>query len=282
MAEWCSGDVIANGIRIHYYRTGDPSTWGKKPAVVLCHGFTDSGLCWTRVARVLEADYDVVMPDARGHGLSELPSEGLVREAMADDVAGVIEALELDHPVAIGHSMGGGMVGMMAARHPDLLRGVALEDAGFGAPPNRFRNMTEEERAQRLRQATGWVEQLRGKTREELIEICRQQSPTWHEDELGPWADSKLQFRASGGLQFGDGGKPWQDLVRAIRCPILIIRADPAKGGGVTEEVAAEIQSVGRDVRVVHLPEAGHNVRREAYDGFMAAITEFLSYCYSA
>ena len=59
--------MIANGIRLHYYRTGD----GTKPAVVLCHGFSDSGLCWTPVARQLEADYDVIMLDARGHGLSE-------------------------------------------------------------------------------------------------------------------------------------------------------------------------------------------------------------------
>jgi pimeloyl-ACP methyl ester carboxylesterase len=142
--------------------------------------------------------------------------------------------------------------------------------------------MTEEERAQRLKQATGWMEQLRGKSRDELVAICRQQSPTWHEDELGPWADSKLQFRASGGLQFGGDGAPWQDMVSNIRCPILLIRADPAKGGGVTEEVAAEVQAVGRDVRVVHLPQAGHNVRREAYDGYMAAVTEFLLYCFSA
>ena len=64
MNNWTEGDVITNGVRMHYYRTGD----GSKPPLVLCHGFSDSGLCWTPTARALEADYDVVMIDARGHG----------------------------------------------------------------------------------------------------------------------------------------------------------------------------------------------------------------------
>ncbi|TMF04127.1 MAG: alpha/beta fold hydrolase, partial [Chloroflexi bacterium] len=66
MSDWTSGDVNSNGIRIHYTRTR-----GHKPVLVLAHGATDSGLCWTRLARELESDYDVIMPDARGHGLSE-------------------------------------------------------------------------------------------------------------------------------------------------------------------------------------------------------------------
>ena len=66
MTGWMDGYVKSNGIRIHYYRTG-----GDKPPLVLNHGAMDDGLCWTRVARVLEQDYDVIMLDARGHGLSD-------------------------------------------------------------------------------------------------------------------------------------------------------------------------------------------------------------------
>jgi N-formylmaleamate deformylase len=56
MAQWQSGDVTANGIKIHYTRTG-----GGKTPLVLNHGATDNGLCWTPVARALEAEYDVIM-----------------------------------------------------------------------------------------------------------------------------------------------------------------------------------------------------------------------------
>ena len=63
MSSWATGDVTANGIRVHYARTG-----GAKPLVVLAHGFSDDGRCWAPLAEALEADYEVVMVDARGHG----------------------------------------------------------------------------------------------------------------------------------------------------------------------------------------------------------------------
>ena len=99
--------VMTNGIRIHYERTG-----GAKPALVLCHGITDSGGCWPRVVAALKKDYDLVMLDARGHGGSEAPRSGYSLDIMADDVAGVIDALGLQRPCIIGHSMGA----MTAAR----------------------------------------------------------------------------------------------------------------------------------------------------------------------
>lgn len=68
---WATNDVLANDVRIRYYRTG-----GEGPPVVLAHGITDSGLCWTALAEELQQDYDVVMYDARGHGESEDPGGG--------------------------------------------------------------------------------------------------------------------------------------------------------------------------------------------------------------
>ncbi|MDZ4717393.1 MAG: alpha/beta hydrolase [Roseiflexaceae bacterium] len=48
MSSWQTGNVHVNGVNLHYTRTG-----GDKPAVVLAHGFSDSGLCWTPVAQAL-------------------------------------------------------------------------------------------------------------------------------------------------------------------------------------------------------------------------------------
>jgi len=92
VTSWYDGTVEANGIRQHYWRTGD----GSQPAIVLCHGVTDNGLCWTPVARALENDYDVIMVDARGHGLSDAPEDGYGTEDRADDVAALVRALEAD------------------------------------------------------------------------------------------------------------------------------------------------------------------------------------------
>ena len=90
---WTQHDLLVNGVRLHYYRTGH----GDKPALVLVHGFSDNGLCWTPVARDLEADYDVIMPDMRGHGLSERVQLS-DKVDMAADVAGLIRALGLTRP----------------------------------------------------------------------------------------------------------------------------------------------------------------------------------------
>ena len=66
-AGWTDGYVFANGIRIHYWRTGANTS---KPPLVLAHGSSDDGLCWTNLAKEIQDGYDIIMFDARGHGLS--------------------------------------------------------------------------------------------------------------------------------------------------------------------------------------------------------------------
>src|SRR5947209_3881186 len=126
MPEWFSGQVTTNGLRMHYTRTG-----GDKPPLVLAHGATDSGLCWSRVARALEAEYDVILPDARGHGLSDAPADGYSSSDHAADLAGLLVALGLERPAVGGHSMGAGAVLRLIAEYPDLVRCAILEDPGF-------------------------------------------------------------------------------------------------------------------------------------------------------
>ena len=100
---WQSGDAAGDGVRIHYTRTG-----GRKPPLVMLHGVTDSGQCWARVAEALAADYDCLMLDSRGHGLSEAPETGYTAEDHARDVATVIKALGLGRPAVMGQLHGRG------------------------------------------------------------------------------------------------------------------------------------------------------------------------------
>jgi N-formylmaleamate deformylase len=127
---WAQGMVEANGIRHHYYRTG-----GEKPALVLLHGLQESGLTWLRVARALERDYDVVMPDARGHGRSDRAGEQFSEEVLRDDAAGLIRALGLERPALLGHSMGASTAALVGAAYPELVRAVLLEDPVWEARP---------------------------------------------------------------------------------------------------------------------------------------------------
>src|SRR5204862_4623788 len=97
---WSRGDCEANGTRIHYVRAGGP-----KPPLVMLHGLMGSGACWTPVARALEDHFDVVLPDARGHGGSSAPERGYGYDDHAADVVGLVRGLALDRPVLLGHSM---------------------------------------------------------------------------------------------------------------------------------------------------------------------------------
>jgi N-formylmaleamate deformylase len=267
MSPWTQGDVLTNGIRMHYYRTGD----GSKPPLVLCHGGSDSGLCWTRVARALEGDYDIVMIDARNHGLSEAVQGVSGPNDQGDDLAGLIQALGLGRPAVMGHSMGGGATLSLAANHPDCISRAILEDSGpFEFPASR----SAADFSVRIRES---MLAMKSKTRDELIAFCRQQSPTWHEDELGPWADSKLDGVAEGMGRYTPVAGTWRDIFARVQCPVLVIRADNDKGSMVTPEAAAEAARLFSNVEIAYVPGAGHNVRRENYPAFMAAVRDFLA-----
>ena len=113
MAPWQSAELEANGLRLHYTRTG-----GDKPPLVLAHGFSDDGLCWTPVARALEDDYDMIMIEARGHGQSQAAEQNYSDVDLGNDLAGAIAALGLRRPAVLGHSMGAATALALAGAHP--------------------------------------------------------------------------------------------------------------------------------------------------------------------
>jgi pimeloyl-ACP methyl ester carboxylesterase len=268
MAPWQSGDVEAHGIRLHYTRTG-----GAKPPIVLAHGFTDDGLCWTPVAQALAPDYDVIMVDARGHGQSQAPEDGYGPAEQAADLAGAITALGLRRPALLGHSMGAGTALVLAGSYPDLPRAILLEDPPpwwIAAPSMPG---VDEEYAANRRQ---WVMGLKSKTREELIAVQRAEAPGWSEAELEPWADSKLRLSlnvlSSGPIAPVD----WPATLRRISCPALLITADPDRGAIITDEAAASLQALVPQLRVTQIADAGHSIRRDQFERYMEVVRAFL------
>lgn len=267
MQNWHTGDIKANGLRLHYTRTG-----GEKPPVVLAHGFSDDGLCWTPVAEKLAADYDVIMVDARGHGRSDAPKRGYGSAEHAADLAGVIAGLGLERPALLGHSMGAATALALAGLYPGSVRAILLED-----PPPFWISQPEGQPVRRRTGFADWIMDVKRKTRDELIAQAHGQSPTWAEAELGPWADSKLRlsFRVlgRGKSQVVD----WLATASQIRCPALLITADPDRGGLVTPEGASALKALLPQVRVAHIAGAGHSIRREQFGPYMDTVTAFLA-----
>ena len=123
--------MFANGIRIHYWRTGAGTG---KPPLVLAHGSSDDGLCWTNLAKEIQDGYDIIMFDARGHGLSDPPTPSDPPDVQVEDLAGLIKELKLERPILMGHSMGSASVAHFAAKYPDVPRAVILEDPALVRP----------------------------------------------------------------------------------------------------------------------------------------------------
>jgi pimeloyl-ACP methyl ester carboxylesterase len=264
---WISDYVQVGDVLLHYTRTG-----GDKPTVVLAHGITDSGLCWSAVARGLEETYDVVMVDARGHGRSSAPASGYTYSAHADDLAGFIAALGLDEPAVIGHSMGAGTALIAASRHPQRIRCILLEDPALRPPEL----LSAKEIAARTRQYDEHIAGYRQHTREELLAGVRRAHPNWSEEELEPWVEAKIQVRPQVTELISGPGLDWQTALPAVQCPVLLITADPELGAITTPEVAAQAADLWLCGQLVRIPGAGHCIHRDQLAAYMSAVNVFL------
>ena len=281
MQSWSDGYVNANGIRIHYYRTG-----GEKPQVVLNHGAMDDGLCWTRVAKELEQDYDVIMFDARGHGLSDSGQGDYLSETRAKDLAQAIKILGLDKPVVGGHSLGADVSMHLAAMYPEMPRAIFLEDPPI-APPGEpmFGGKAGEMGARAIRIMT-WIMTLikilpvfLGKL------VAKKMMPLAPDDEIIPWIKSKKRANKDflrSMLNAANHPDPPFSLQVAdkVTVPTLLIMGDREKGSIVSLEVAQEMGKLIPDFQVAHLRGANHDIRRSKFDEYMQAVRKFLDEAY--
>lgn len=270
MTRWQTGYLEANGITLHYTRTG-----GGGPPLLLAHGFSDDGLCWTPVAEDLASDYDVIMVDARGHGRSDAPEVGYGSHSHAADLASVITALGLERPAVLGHSMGAATTLMLAGSHPDLISRILLED-----PPmwwlarDPATTASDEARWAGMR---AWAQGLKRKTGPELIAQQRVQTPHWSEAELGPWADAKLRMSLNVLNRDNPAELDWPATLRRISTPALLITGDPPLGAIVTEEGAAALRALVPHLQVAHIAGAGHSIRRDQRARYLDVVREFLA-----
>jgi pimeloyl-ACP methyl ester carboxylesterase len=263
-AGWSDGYVLANGIRIHYWRTG-----GDKPSLVLAHGSSDDGLCWTNLAKEFQNDFDIIMFDARGHGLSDPPGPSDPPDVQVEDLAGLIKELKLTKPIVMGHSMGSASVAHFAAKYPDLPRAVILEDPALvrpAAPPTASQTTPESRRATIL---------ARNNTSEEaLVEGCMKNSPKWGRSECEYWAPSKRRHHPNTALIDNSKRPAMRDLLSKIVAPTLILKADADEALKKQNEEVARLLKNGK---IVHIKGAGHNVRREGKEETIRVMKAFLA-----
>ena len=108
---------------------------GQGPSVVLIHALACDLTLWDPQAEALAAHHDVVRYDVRGHGLSPLPAGGLSFDALADDLAKLLDSLGIARAHVVGLSMGGVIARLFALRHPQRVARLALCATLAALPP---------------------------------------------------------------------------------------------------------------------------------------------------
>jgi pimeloyl-ACP methyl ester carboxylesterase len=251
----------ANGIDVHYLRTG-----GDKPPVVLLHGLMASGACWTPLARALEKDYDVIMPDARGHGNSGAPDHGYLYDNLAADVMSFIDALGLASPVVLGHSMGGMTAAVVASLSPKRLRGLILADPTF-LTPQRQREVYESDVADQHRR-------ILSRPKEDLLTEMRGRRSRRSSEIIELLVEGRFQTSIHAFEVLTPPNPDYMQLIKTLDVPSLLVFGDI--GSVVSPEMAAELAGLNRHLEVVQIKEAGHGIPYDQPEQFSAAIQAFL------
>jgi len=261
MTNWTAKTFKSNGVDLHYLRTG-----GDKPPVILLHGLMLNGACWTPLARALEKDYDVIMPDARGHGLSSAPSHGYSYENLAIDVVNLIDALGITNPVLLGHSMGGMTAAVAANLQPQRLRGLILADPTF-LTPERQREVQESDVAEQHRQVLA-------RSKEDYLAEARARHNHRSQEIIELFAQARFQTGIHAFEVLTPPNPDYIQLIKTLDIPSLLVIGD--NGSIVSTPMATELAKLNQHLQVVQIRGAGHAVPYDQPENFSIVVQNFL------
>jgi N-formylmaleamate deformylase len=231
----------------------------------LLHGLTANGACWTALAHAIEGDYDVIMPDARGHGKSSVPDYGYRYEDHANDVVGLIKALRLSPPILIGHSMGGMIAAMVASRNPGLLRCLILADPTFLSAKVQ-REIRDSDVADQHRRYLNM-------SLDDVVAEARIRHPDRSLDTIERIARARLQTSLGAFDVLTPPNPNYMQVVSAVEVPGLLVIGS---AGVVSPDVAAHLQRLNPRLQVVLIPEAGHGLHYDQPERFAVVVKSFL------
>ena len=253
----------SNGIAINY------EVSGSGPWVVMSHSLACSLQMWAPQAQALEARYRVLRFDTRGHGGSDAPAGAYTLEQLAEDVHGLLAALDVQRPHFVGLSMGG-MIGMTyALAHPGVFRSLVLCDTTSRYPPE-------------LRAV--WDDRIATVTHKGMQPLVEPTLPRWFTPALlaqrPPVVERVAQMIGATPPQGYAGcchAIPKIDLthrLKTIECPVQVIVGEQDVGTPVA--MAREIHEATPGSELVIIPGASHLSNLEQPDAFNRALLGFL------
>lgn len=275
--EFHAQQMAVSGGATQYVRVG-----GHGPAVLLLHGFGDSGDMWQPLAVRLMSNHTVIVPDLRGMGLSSHPEGGYSKAAQADDLAHILDVLQIHEVQLVTHDIGN-MVGFaLAASHRDRVTRWVVMDAplpGIGHWDDQLRNPKtwhfnfhgpDEERLVRGRERI-FLDRFYNELGADPAHIDEQTRAHYAALYARPHAmhDALEQFAA-----FPRDGEDNVAFLRrgTLSIPVLAIGGERSYG----LSLATEIGFVADNVRGVSIANSGHWLMEEQPDATVAAIMAFL------
>jgi len=309
---WSDGYVYANGIRLHYYHAVPAPG---KPVIVMAHGVTDNGLCWTTLTWELQDAYDIYMVDTRGHGLSDPFTASDDGDTLVKDVVAFVQAMDFEKPILMGHSMGAATVMRVGAEYPDLAKAIIMLDPpGLGGRgPGRRRGGAPRQAAQNQQQQESPAPPAGDQRRpnrpetpqrdssspdrlsinmfgdpetlvkqnnysfEDLVATGRRQNPKWDIVDIQYWALSKKQYHGP------YTNEAWQAMSGTMRVGDSLAKI-PVPGLVLKADTSPEgrqanlqAASVIQKGKLVHIDDAAHNLHHDELERTVEVLTEFLS-----
>lgn len=254
--------LLLGELRIHYVKVGSGH-----PPLVLLPGITSPAATWEFVAERLAAFADVYVMDIRGRGLSSGGAHlSYQLDDYAQDVQGLIDALGLDHPTVLGHSMGARIAVRFAAQSATALGKLILVDPPVSGPGRRpypialpyylesIREVSEGRGYAAIKAQFGWTE--------EQIEARMEWLPTCDPFAI---AETHRSFHE----------ESIHDDLAHIDTPALLLYAE--RGNTVTDEDAAEFTLAMGNCTAQKILDAGHMIPWDQLDAFVAAVADFIA-----
>jgi pimeloyl-ACP methyl ester carboxylesterase len=268
--------IHANGLNLHYQQAGEG------PDVLLIHGVTGDLSVWflCQAMGVLGRSFRVTAYDLRGHGYSEVSPSGYTSGEQAADTIAIMDALEIDRAMLVGHSFGGVIAMHAAALYPDRIEAVVLSDPCFAA----LRHLEDLGR-------WGHWEDFREEALQAGVTLSAEH---WY--DLGKFFDQVmhldgerlLKFRQAVGLPgfnrllrlatttCGDDAKAeaglTEELIRSVTQPVLAIFGEHSPFLATADYLAAHLPSCVN----VRVPGAKHRAPEENSERFVELVNEFL------
>ncbi|WP_433264663.1 alpha/beta fold hydrolase [Micromonospora vinacea] len=262
--------ITVNGASIAYDEAGTGS-----PVVLLHAGIADRRM-WRGQVSALAARHRVIVPDLRGYGDSELPPAPFAHH---DDVAGLLDALDLPRAALVGCSFGGAVAIDTALAHPDRVSALALFDTAVSG------NEWSDEANDLWDDLVGEVDPddfaagAAGEVRFWVIGPGRQ--PEDVDRELVAFAQEMDQRAlaaelALGAVEVGELTPPAIGRLGELKIPVLVTAgaADVPDISRLADRIAAEVPGA---VRLPDVPDAAHLLPLERPEPVNAALLDFLS-----